>query len=384
MGLARKNSSIPVLPIDYSPSTTVASVYTALATLHIRSTQSLKILSYVQGQSELDMPSWVPDWTKSGLPLLPALPIVSGNMRVDMLGNELSETLRVRGRKLGNVWTETVIFKSNFQTPGQEPGERSRAGTTTEGPLHWLLHPSKSIKTQICSERQTFWQSFHPYLRHASAKRLVDAECFADIPPSFGGFCANCHYFDNFQWSNLTKFKPYYRNVTLEQAFDENFHHLRDFACRCATDTYARRQEAERENTPDNKIFEVKNGENMAQLSSPHFLAQELAEFNEKLLKFGRGRRLFGTEYTLGLGPENIQEGDEVWLLEDAEVPLILRRDKEKFERSEQDYKLVGECYSPRSVESGRSLRHVWAHDLSKICRNKETGFAVTQKSRND
>jgi hypothetical protein len=69
---------------------------------------------------------------------------------------------------------------------------------------------------------------------------------------------------------------------------------------------------------------------------------------NEKLFsrfwlpaqQFNAGRKLFTTSQKwLGLGPECLEQGDEVWLLKHAAVPFILRP------HGESQYTIVGEAY---------------------------------------
>ena len=67
----------------------------------------------------------------------------------------------------------------------------------------------------------------------------------------------------------------------------------------------------------------------------------DFQKFREVLYKYGGGRRLFETESTVGLGPEEADEGDEVWELHGAAVPFVLRPDEDE----EGVYKVVGECY---------------------------------------
>jgi hypothetical protein len=56
--------------------------------------------------------------------------------------------------------------------------------------------------------------------------------------------------------------------------------------------------------------------------------------------EYNLGRKLFTTSQKwLGLGPECLEQGDEVWLLKNATVPFILRPHRES------QYTLVGEAY---------------------------------------
>jgi hypothetical protein len=72
------------------------------------------------------------------------------------------------------------------------------------------------------------------------------------------------------------------------------------------------------------------------------YCEEEVSSFREHFREYGHGRRIFGTEYSLGFGPESIQEGDEVWQLGGAAVLMVLRSDPTKPEGS---YKVVGECH---------------------------------------
>jgi hypothetical protein len=72
--------------------------------------------------------------------------------------------------------------------------------------------------------------------------------------------------------------------------------------------------------------------------SRKHFDNSELEEFLANMAQYGTSRRLFATDHSLGFGPKDLQDWDEVWFLEGASVPLILRR-------VGGHYTLVGACY---------------------------------------
>lgn len=66
-----------------------------------------------------------------------------------------------------------------------------------------------------------------------------------------------------------------------------------------------------------------------------------VSEFHRTFLLQACGRCLFLTsQKNFGLGPKSMQEGDEVWLLQGAPIPFILR-----LRQDEQRYTLVGEAY---------------------------------------
>ncbi|EEU38295.1 uncharacterized protein NECHADRAFT_77119 [Fusarium vanettenii 77-13-4] len=77
----------------------------------------------------------------------------------------------------------------------------------------------------------------------------------------------------------------------------------------------------------------------MSQSPSPgHFDKDELEQFITSMSQYGMSRRIFGTDHSLGLGPMELEDWDEVWTLEGATVPFILRPVGDH-------YKLVGACY---------------------------------------
>ncbi|RYP44220.1 hypothetical protein DL768_009284 [Monosporascus sp. mg162] len=69
-----------------------------------------------------------------------------------------------------------------------------------------------------------------------------------------------------------------------------------------------------------------------------HFDKDKLEEFITKMNQYGMSRRIFGTDHSLGFGPMELEDWDEVWILEGARVPFILRP-------VDNHYKLVGACY---------------------------------------
>ncbi|RMJ16656.1 hypothetical protein CDV36_003655 [Fusarium kuroshium] len=84
----------------------------------------------------------------------------------------------------------------------------------------------------------------------------------------------------------------------------------------------------------------------MSRSPSPgHFDKDELDDFITNMSQYGMGRRIFGTDHSLGLGPMELEDWDEVWTLEGARVPFILRP-------VDDHYKLVGACYIHRASET--------------------------------
>jgi hypothetical protein len=98
----------------------------------------------------------------------------------------------------------------------------------------------------------------------------------------------------------------------------------------------------------------------------PHYSGSELEDFLGKINQYGLGRRLFGTDHSLGLGPLELEEWDEVWMLEGSKVPFLLRP-------VGHDYKLVGACYVHAY---DRSVDHCF------VCSGETIRESITTRSR--
>lgn len=329
------------LNVDYSATRNVAAVYTEVAVSHIKSSRSLKILSYVHGKSDLAIPSWVPDWTMAALPLLPRIQsdsseISSGrSVRVADVQPFYGRTpleLRVFGQRLGSVLPEGNLFprpRSQHPWYGRHGGENE-----------WCFKPSTNITTRICPERRHFWETISSLGQPGST--CTDMLYFPmDIPPSFGGLCSGCYSLDTFQGKEKhLKFLKPYGGWQLEEAA-RKLGDDRRLACFCCGRTHAWHIDIQLEKPQRAEAQSVWDSlEESDDRTASHYYRSELRDFEEKLYQNRRGRALFATEYTLGLGPENIKEGDEVWLLDGAEVPVVLRPTLEG-----DHHTVVGECY---------------------------------------
>lgn len=70
------------------------------------------------------------------------------------------------------------------------------------------------------------------------------------------------------------------------------------------------------------------------------FKVREFRLFADKMYTIQQFRRLFSTDQAwLGTGHQSSQVGDEIWLLQGLDVPVVLRR------RGDNAYHLVGEAY---------------------------------------
>jgi hypothetical protein len=122
----------PVLPLqaNYSPSITAGWIYLQVAAWHVATTQSLEILSLVDGLLHLRMPSWVPDWTRmSPVPLpaqhsmltdavIPQIKSLQGELGdlKGVLDYPLDCILHVTGTRCSTVWTDNRVFGATLAT----------------------------------------------------------------------------------------------------------------------------------------------------------------------------------------------------------------------------------------------------------------------------
>jgi hypothetical protein len=101
-------------------------------------------------------------------------------------------------------------------------------------------------------------------------------------------------------------------------------------------------------------------------------LAQECRYYNSLTVPLGGGSLCRTSQGYLGLGPESMTAGSEVWLLKGAQVPFVLRKIS-----NSSSYRLVGETYLHREMHRemlGASIQKqfssvciVWAREL-QIC----------------
>ncbi|KAH7127420.1 heterokaryon incompatibility protein-domain-containing protein [Dactylonectria macrodidyma] len=171
-GLLQGQTVLP-LRADYSTSTSAGWVFLQVAAWHIAITGSLEMLAQVDGKSAMNMPSWVPDWTKpNSTSLLAQLKVVE-SVEVPQLHSSdgrrllptaalnypLSCVLLVTGRRCGSVWTDARIFGGTFALKRSIEdymlGQREISGTATLGLSdlggHWLHRPSQNHGTWRCS-----------------------------------------------------------------------------------------------------------------------------------------------------------------------------------------------------------------------------------------
>lgn len=106
----------------------------------------------------------------------------------------------------------------------------------------------------------------------------------------------------------------------------------------------------------------VEEGENDVEFSG----VNEDNRFFDKSFQWAQvGRRLFSTfEYKekilLGVGPESLKEGDQVWVIAGMYVPVVLRR------AEEERWRLVGECFV-EGIMNGEAVKDIDEKELKEV-----------------
>lgn len=317
MGMLKEGAHL-ALSADYSAPVTSGWVFLQAAAWHISRTESLDILSQIEGTSGITMPSWVPDWTRKSPSSLPAqyrVPEVSsfapsilscnGEVLVSSLRDEgridypLDCCLSISGTKVGTVWMDHWIFDKALEDEYQRKHEgNTKNDSWTRYPPRWLRNPPPI--TRDWPAKLSIWARlllFYPLAKNTAAEDVETGKVQvpACIPPAFGGPCENCLMLDN--------------------------------------------------------IFSI--GGTYNQRAHLHWKGRNVCDDNEienfltRMFQYGTNRRIFATEHSLGLGPMDAKDRDEVWFLDGATVPFILRKVGDSSNGSLQ-YRLVGACYVHR------------------------------------
>lgn len=357
MGLLHEQAGLP-LRADYSPVTIPGWVFLQVAAWHIITTGSLEMLAQVDGTSKMGIPSWVPDWTRRSPTSLPAqLEVSEGATEPSIrskdglllrptatLNYPLGCGLRVTGRRCGTVWTDTRIFgKALAHTTTIESYLVDYRGKVVLHIIyptiyggHWLHQPSQSPGTWRCDSRLDFWRRIL-FTYHATNRSPGYPQNFevlpADIPPSFGGFCWNC----------IERDRLYGELIRMAAEVPGS-----SSTCLCKSPLP----------------------------SASHFDKQELEDFIAKWSQYGTNRRIFATDHSLGFGPTEVEDWDEVWMLEGATTPFVLRRVSGR-------YKLIGACYvhaASRPTDRCCICKHGTTRERITVASNPDSRLGMTSE----
>lgn len=342
-------SNLDLIKADYTSE--VQTVYTATAVMLLERMPHLALLSAVEDRAKRQtagLPSWVPDFTVEHYSILGMTPTYEEHPYnatcVDKHAVFRKSLVRADGRKLflRGYMLDTI---SNFAPPETSRGQtqdqmtlETMVDANMELIQSWLSFLSTMDRTRV--EQVYGDTSLLEILWRTILSDEVNGQKFRadDLEPSNEKFR---HFL--LIWMGFRRMLEYRdRQIT-----DRNLQLDERIACGpCwpTVDDVHRFQstEATHINWSEPKIS---LGSSNVSLFDTRF-AQDYPTLNNSLRVISEGlqgyneRRLFATTSGyLGFGSPSLQETDEVWLLEGAKVPFILRKD------GQDSYSLVNECY---------------------------------------
>ncbi|KAK7193424.1 heterokaryon incompatibility protein [Paraphaeosphaeria sporulosa] len=321
-------------PIDYS--LTAEEVYTQLVTHLFYVEKNLRFLKYASGQGEAswrkhDISSWIPQWdVKSGYDPLPS------QFNADELDALTSTWYKL---PLQNRPPETDLSKELLQDflndlpKDQEPLSSSAWLQSFD---RWLDYTGKTFrarerrrsnvgKTHIESIALSLTQikspGFHSAIIQSGTRlHIWDEHLFGTIPsPRIPCLRVRAHLLD----------------IISKIIGVRSYHHIHHF---------------------DKNLPHILNRRRLCASCSEHFVATPICqhtptisqtmseEFDRDMKRvLGDGKTMFETERSVGVARADVQMHDEIFALDGADVPFILRR-------VWQHYVLVGECFLYRAL----------------------------------
>lgn len=285
-----------LIAADYSKS--VAQVYTqacAVSIVQNKDLEFLKDVNFNSDSNDLSLPSWVPDWTDQSTPI--SFPPAD------------------RQRHASTPWKSHVIVAADWNSALE-------GAYKILPPREIGFRPYLYVRAHYADEIQD---------PSGRLRRLREIGC----PKTFA---------ENF---SRLEFDSIHRDIWLVSIFFGvqliNKRH-RPYYSPCYPF-----------NSPftGDSYFGMKNNLNSLAYFGPEnvrrfrkdFILKEVEEnwklrtFLNHVIQYGQGKRLFATNYSVGFASCNFQPEDEIFLLDGASNPCILR------ECSEGGYTMVGQCY---------------------------------------
>ncbi|KAL1607978.1 Folylpolyglutamate synthetase [Paraconiothyrium brasiliense] len=301
------------IKVDYSQS--VESIYEGVARALLR-TEGLKMLQCCQYSARHrsgTLPSWVPDWSSSLRQLLDGLRILlpSGVYNASGLidAREARELEKLKQR----------IGKLNFQ----------------DSPLssQVSLSPDDSAATTLASEESK--PGILPILAARVDSILAVGGAWEEANDAIDGHIRDMLWVEELE-QLAEKSKGVYSEAAKDEALwrtpiaDRGLPRLTYIWFTRAT-TEAMGHDVLMGRFPLDKIEEA----------SRSFYYQKSRAYQKILRAFGKGRRFFVTQTGyLGLGPDSVEAGDEVYIISGASIPFVLRPTG-----GSRSYKIIGETY---------------------------------------
>jgi hypothetical protein len=300
-----------------------ADLYTSVTELLIAELPSLSTLSYVTGKTQ-DLPSWVPDYSRA-LSRVPLVGLASGNIFSASLIPSISRPqprfsgplshreLTLAGSKFAKVSTRGICLEEMRTNPAYLKTNISLCLSVPQTYKPTNQHRTEALWRTLITDTTERPTKYHPALQEYAA------------------------YFHD--WL-LYMFSKSLSSLTRARMQTE----LNDI-CKLLIEL----TDSSGPNPVDASCLPTRK-ELSASIKSGNAFRSDGTErkgfylFDRAFRTISSGRCLFVTEEGhLGLGPESLEKGDEVWVLQGARVPFVLRENWDW--REEGTYKVVGEAY---------------------------------------
>lgn len=180
----------------------------------------------------------------------------------------------------------------------------------------------------------------------SSDTNTSDANFQADIPPAFGGFYSNCFAMDQMHWQRIKQTTVLGIKQVTKQVAKRAMKIVSNDVPKQVMEQ-AINQHMRASNEAINLTIGLANKKVTCRCTSQspgHLDKDEVEKFLTSMSQYDVNRRIFDTDNSLGLGPMKVEDEDEVWTLEGATIPFILRP-------VDDHYKLFGACYIHRASE---------------------------------
>lgn len=334
------NVKTPPIPVDYGKS--VVDVYTSAVSLLIQTTRRLDILTFggignINNTARYDLPSWVPDFQRHDLttqicehtPFYDTLFFhASAKTNAECSIDSKSRRISIKG-----ILCDEIVA---VVAPSSDPGERLRRW------LVFTLHHQPSFDARQTSAQQIFFRT------------IIQDHLWRGVDSPH--FLASHLEFEYFQMAAgfMSAMRCIYENKHLQYFDPSNASESRteldlEVKRTLATWFHDPPWKDEKENYPQ-ATAEVENF-----LGSPHsrgrlrwpenVLSSSEDDGNKNIVYFrpvfirSDSRCLFITRRGyMGVGPQSVKAGDEIFLPLGCSVPLIVRTDV-------KNSKLVGDAY---------------------------------------
>lgn len=337
--------SNPLISPDYTK--TVAEVYVGNIKSLLTHSRSLLLLSHVEDRSHrrrTDLPSWVPDMTVVTATLLfdqgnGAISNASKGALPQLASAPNLETLSLVGYRIDHVadvgddYTGAKPYENPFQKSIPILLRMSETYITGQDRVEvfWRTLIADMTENGTYPAPEALAKSFRSILSGLFSLFLVGAQYVGDA--EYSAAMEHTKPFIALAKSNAeaASYLPSLEEIQQQQALHAEIHEIRRKEFTSETGTLGEE---------DSEALEEK----MQQMYQDESVA---LPYGHQLNRIMLGRRVFLTaDGLLGLGPQSVDAGDDVFVLPGARVPFLLRPiDRAGGCGSGEVYEMVGECY---------------------------------------